>query len=106
MNYQRHAIGCIAIAFLAAGGYVYFFGNNLPIAGIFSRVGFLLLVIWLAYPQLDALKSRLSFGLLLMLLAALVVIAIRPRLVILAVGLLVVGFLVNGALRRLASSKR
>ena len=75
-------------------------------AGILSRVGFLMSTIWLAWPQLETLKKRSSIAVLLGIVAVLLVVAIRPRLFPIAAVLIVGGLFINGAMRRFASAKK
>lgn len=101
MNWQRTTIGLIAVGFLVAGislnlarpdettGYV----------GILVRVGVLLSVIWLAMPQLEPLKAKLSTFVLLVTLLLLVVVAARPNWFRIAAGILAVTLIVNWALK-------
>ena len=65
----------------------------------------LLATIWLAWPQLDALKDRLPTIVLGCLLALLLVVAVRPRIFPIAAGILLATVIINGAIRRLSGKK-
>ncbi len=108
MNFQRHAIGVIAVAFLVVAGYLYFLGTpkQLVPSGICSRVGFLLFSIWLAFPQLETLKSKMSMVVLSLIIILLLVTAIRPQLFAIAFAVAVGGFFLNGIIRRFSKAKK
>ena len=98
----------MGLACLFLGLLMYLSGdtNRQAMAGILTRVGFLMATIWLAWPQLEALKNRVSVSILIGIIAVLTVVAIRPRLFPIAFGIAVACFFINGIMRRFATSKR
>lgn len=97
MKYQRLLIGLVAGVFLTVGAVLYFFGSNPEniSTGIAVRVGLLLGVIWLAMPQLEGLKSKISAMVWTGVLLILIVAAFRPRLFPVMAGVLAVGLALN-----------
>lgn len=105
MNYQRHAIGLIAIAFLIGAGMIWLQrGEAVASVGVCSRVGFLMLAIWLAYPQLESLKSRMSMTILSIVVGLLLIVAVRPKFFVAAALIAVGGFFLNAIIRRFSKS--
>ena len=85
---QRPAIGIIALVLLFAGAVLYFgVGGSqaLTWAAGCLRIGMVMAVTWLAYPQL----SRLPLWFFGLLLACVVAVALRPKLLIAAVVILI-----------------
>ena len=85
---QRPAIGIIALALLASGAGLYFgVGGSqaLTWAAGCLRIGMVMAVTWLAYPQL----SRLPLWFFGLLLACVVAVAFRPKLILAAVVILI-----------------
>lgn len=83
---RRNLLGLIGLAFLgtwialliwnpASGGYAF-------AAAACMRIGCVLLALWLALPQLSQLKLRLPAWLLASLIGSGLLIAVRPRLAI------------------------
>lgn len=101
VNWQRLMIGLIAVGFLTAGILLHFArpDDTTGYVGILVRVGFLLSVIWLAMPQLEPLKARLSTFAMLSTLLVLVILAARPNWFRIAAGIVAVALAVNAALR-------
>ncbi len=98
----------MGIIFLTVGMSLYVAGESSQqaVAGILSRVGFLLATIWLAWPQLESLKKRSSIAIMIGIVGILLVVAIRPRLFPIAALLIVGSIFLNAAMRRFSSSKR
>ena len=110
MNWQRTSIGLIAIGLLVVGGLLFLASpeNNTGYVGILVRVGVLLAVIWLAMPQLEPLKERLSTFALMNSLCLLIIVAARPNWFRIGAAILVVTLIINWVLRlasRLASQQ-
>ena len=74
--------GMMALILLLAGSILFAFhseSNSLTI-GLLIRIGTLLGIIWLAYPQLESLKTRLPSLLIALAMICLAVAAARPSL--------------------------
>ena len=101
MNWQRTSIGLIAIGLLGVGGLLFVANpeNNTGYVGILVRVGVLLAVIWLAMPQLEPLKEKLSTFALMTFLCLLVIVAARPNWFRIVAAILVVTLIVNWVLK-------
>lgn len=86
---QRPAIGIIALVLLFAGAGLYFGGGGSQAALTWAagclRIGMVMAVTWLAHPQL----SRLPLWFFGLLLACVVAVALRPKLLIAAVVVLI-----------------
>ena len=100
-------MGLIALASLAVGVILYLRGDPAHqfACGILVRVGCLLAAIWLAWPQLDALKGRVPTLVLGCLLALLLIVAIRPRIFPIAAAIMLATIFVNGAIRRFTGKR-
>ena len=79
---------------------------NMIYPGTFIRVGSMLAVTCLAYPQLHLLKSKTSAVFVAVVLLMLIVLAARPRLFVIVLIASAVLFIGNGILRRLANSSK
>ena len=80
---HRPTLGLIALALLAGAAACYFFGwGSMALETAFWRVGLVMSVLWLALPDLVRVRSKFW---LIVLLAAIVIAALRPRLLPLAV---------------------
>ena len=110
MDYKRIALGivglgCLAawvVCFVAWGWEEVVRSTSIAITG---RVGLILTALWLAMPTLKPLfkyGSSLLFGSLLIILF---VLATRPKIVPIVIGLVVVGHSVNWLLKTLAGTK-
>ena len=108
MKTQRILFGIIGAIFVVCGLSLFVEGDTSRqvLAGILSRVGFLLLSIWLAWPQLHTLKNRASMAVLGMIFAMLLLVAVRPKLFPIAFVAVIAGIFLNGIMRRFASSKK
>ena len=81
---RRHAIGVIAILLTAAAAALWIWPTgeaNEALLGPFFRVGLLMGVLWLAYPDVERLPAWSVALFPVMLL----VVAIRPKLILLAI---------------------
>lgn len=101
MDWQRLTIGLVAVGFLVIGGALHLAHPEgaAGYVGILVRVGVLLSVIWLAMPQLEQLKTKISTLVLLVLLLSLILIAARPNLFRVAAGIFAVTLVANWALK-------
>lgn len=103
MHYGRLFVFFVATICLAAGVVLV---SRQPTgsawAGILVRVGALLFVTGVAWPQLRSLRTRSSFLSLVVIFFMLLLIAARPRLFPIAGGIALGALLLNGLLRRLA----
>ncbi len=103
MNGQRITLGLIAVGMLLTALLTYlrsgFTDENALLLGVCSKVGIVLLTIFLAWPGLEKTLRKSPTLVNGMLLAALIFLAIRPRLLPLILGGLVVGLFVHFGLR-------
>ena len=87
---MRIATGIIAILFLVIGASLYINEAqvNPMVPGSMVRIGSLMAVIWLAFPQLEKSKDRIPRVVLGIAVACLFLIAARPKIshVVIAVG--------------------
>jgi hypothetical protein len=93
--------GILALFLLSAGAILYAFHPNAnPLAvGLLIRIGALLGVIWLAYPQLESLKGRLPSALIAVAMICLAVAAARPRLGSLLITIVTIAVSVGATLK-------
>ena len=102
---MRASIGVIALSMLL-GGLIFLGQPEVAIvwSGLLIRVGPLLAVIWLAYPQLLELRHKVPSILLGAAITAALVMAVRPNLgriiVTLLVVVLVAGFVLKWIARK------
>ena len=104
MDLRRFLLLLMAITMLTCGGW-FWSGDatdNQFYAGIFMRLGFMLLVLWLSYHQLESLKNRTSWLTLAVLVFFLLLVAARPRIFPIAAAIALGSILLNGLLRKLA----
>ena len=81
---RRHGFGIAAILFLIVGCLYWWrtpIGVETWVQGATVRIGLVLAAIWLAYPELKKIPGWLCA----VLLVALAVVAIRPRLIVVVV---------------------
>jgi len=104
MDLRRFLLLLFTIAMLTCGCWFWSRDStdNQIYAGIFMRVGFMLLVLWLAYHQLETFRKRTSWMTLGMLVLSLLLVAARPRIFPIAAGIALGSILLNGLLRKLA----
>ena len=109
-NPRRIILGALGAAMVLVALYTYFvFGYNEAnafLVGVCSKVGIVLLTIFLAWPSLEQSIDKAPMLLNLVLLGSVIFIAIRPRLLPLIVGLVVVSLLVHFGLRFAANRFR
>lgn len=74
--------------------------------GVFMRVGTVLLTLFLAWPTLARLKGTVPNTAVVLLLVVVAVIAIRPRLFPVAVGLVALGIAIHLGLRFISRTVR
>jgi len=89
---QRIVLGAIAAIMLLAGiaMYAFFPAANPAVTAILIRVGTVLGVVWLAFPQLKTAGQRMPMVVVCGLLGGLVLMAARPNLFKIAAALIVV----------------
>ena len=97
----RTATGILALTLLIVGVFLYAFQPNasLVAAGMMVRIGAMLGVTWLAFPQLEALKGRLPGILIALAMICLVVAAAKPRLGAVLVTIVTVAISVGGIMK-------
>ncbi len=94
---QRHLLGLMAAVALIAAVALWLFqamasaGSHLTY--VLLRIGLILGVVWLAFPQVTRLAKTTSRGMLGLLLGAIVLVALRPMLIPYVLVALVVGWL-------------
>lgn len=78
----RILTGAIALLLFFGGGAMYFFQPDADpmTVGMMVRIGALLGVVWLAFPQLQSLRGRLPTVLIVAAIVCLAVAATRPNL--------------------------
>lgn len=93
MNYklERIGIGLGGLASLALGIYMYLAEAEGIIPGMLIRIGALLLVIWLAFPQLEKSRDKIPGTILGITFVCLLMIAARPKIS----GLIIAFFIVS-----------
>jgi len=107
MRYYQFGIGALGALILAFGIWGYVATTIHPFTvGMAIRVGTLMAVICLALPQLDSLRRRLPSIALGFGLVAMFLIAARPRLGNILVGVLAIALTANATLAWLASLSR
>ena len=97
----RILIGVIAGIMLAAGAFLYLANPDTDpfVLGLLIRVGSLLAVICLAFPELMSLRGRMSAVLYGLALILIIVIAVRPKLSRVLVTLAIIGLGVGWVMR-------
>ena len=95
-----------AFTYFKSQGTVGTQGSSEIVQGVYVRVGFVLVTIWLAYPQLATLKNKFSVFVLAVVLILLMVVATRPQLFPITAIVAVVCLLINGGLRRLIRASK
>ncbi len=107
LNWRRLAVGCLAVICLLIGGASFLADPEQATGttGMLIRIGLVMGAIWLALPQLETFKSKISVVALLIALLLLVMAASRPNIFRIAAGVVAVGLTLNWALRWLASIK-
>ena len=107
MNPQRIILGVLGTLVVAAAMITYFStgitDENAVFLGVCSKVGFVLLTIFLAWPSLGGFIEKAPTMVNGIVLAALVFVAFRPRLMPLLVGGIVITLIVHFGLRFAAS---
>ena len=88
---QRILLGAIAAVMLLVGIalYAFFPAANPAMTALLIRVGSVLGVVWLAFPQLKTVGQRLPVVILCCLLGGLILMAARPNLFKIAAALIV-----------------
>lgn len=103
VNPQRIALGIIGFVMLLTALATYFTRglteDNAFFVGVCSKVGTVLLTIFLAWPALEKMIDKMPGMVNGLLLATVIFIAIRPRLLPLFVGLIFITLVVHFGLR-------
>jgi hypothetical protein len=106
MNARRTILGVLAIAMLVLAASIWmvrgYTDTNAFLIGVLARVGILLATVWLAWPILERHAGRLPAILIATLLGLVLFIAIRPRLLPLALAVAVLLLVVHFGLRFLS----
>lgn len=104
-GWRRAVVGSLSLGCLAAGAAIYFFnpGSASGLHGILIRSGTVLGAIWLAMPQLGRLTSVQSAGAFVIAILLIVAAASRPSFFRVIATLLVIGLILNWAMRWLGS---
>ena len=97
----RIPTGILAVILLLSGAFLHFFqpDANPVAAAMMIRIGALLGVIWLAFPQLEALKGRLPSILIALVFICLAVAAAKPKLGALLATIVTIAISVGAALK-------
>lgn len=96
---QRHLLGAIAVMLICTAVAALWMGATQPLFAIMLRVGFGLLAIWLALPQLLGGEWKGSLLVAVILLGLVVLLASRPRMVPVIGGILLLAGAVQLGLR-------
>jgi len=103
----RWSLLLLAILFVGIGGGTWWHSaGSSPVgwAGVLVRVGLMFGAIWIAWPQLESLRTRISSLILGTVLFLLMLVAIRPRIFPIAAAAALAMFLINGVIRRLSGN--
>ena len=105
---QRFLIGGIAIACLVVGGLLYFLvPDSSPFwVGMLIRVGALLGVICLAFPELMSLKKKMPAVIFGLALIGILVLAVRPNPGRVLLSLIVIGLGVGSVMKWVSKASR
>lgn len=97
----RIATGILALTLLLAGAFLYLFQpESQPfVEAMLIRVGAVLGVIWLAYPQLESIKGRLPAILVALALICVIILAARPSLGRIVISVVAVAVAVGGVMK-------
>ena len=103
MNPRRVILGCLGALMVISAMVTYFVvgltEDNAFLLGVCSKVGLVLLTIFVAWPSLDGMIERAPVLVNGMMLAALIFIAIRPRLFPLIIAFLIITLVVHFGFR-------
>ena len=92
---RRHALGIISVVLLILGVYFFVWPPSAAaqqwLHGSCIRIGLVMLAVWLAYPHLVRIPKWMVGG----LLVGMAVVAVRPKLVVLVIPLLVAFWLLR-----------
>ncbi len=107
LNWRRMTVGCLAVICLLIGGANFLTDPEQATGttGMLIRIGLVLGATWLALPQLETLKSKLSVFALLIAVLLLVIAASRPNIFRIVAGVVAAGLAANWGLRWLATIK-
>lgn len=108
MNTQRTIIGVLGISFLLIGIYLALtnHGTSHSLSGVLVKVGLMLCATWLAFPSLLKTESQRSLKFGMLLVGMLFLVAMRPRILIVAMVVGVVAWGVNWGLKEIAKSQQ
>jgi hypothetical protein len=82
VNVRRHALGVLALVFLTAAVVLWLNqggDQSQALLGFCSRLGLILGVLWMAFPQVQNLPTRLPTRLVLALVLGGLIVVARPR---------------------------
>ena len=96
---QQHLLGLIAVSLIVVAVLALWLGSTQPLFAIMLRVGFGLLAIWLAWPQLIRGEWKGSLLVAAILLGLVILLAARPRYVPIIGGILLLAGAVQLVLR-------
>ncbi|MCE2793097.1 MAG: hypothetical protein ACK493_08485 [Planctomycetota bacterium] len=96
---QQHLLGLIAFSLVAISIVALWSGSTQPLFAIMLRVGFGLLAIWLAWPQLMRGEWKGSLLVAAILVGLVVLLAARPRYVPVIGGILILAGAIQLGLR-------
>jgi hypothetical protein len=104
LNIMRISTGIIAILLLAAGAFLYSFRPDVDpiVTGMLVRIGALMGVIWLAFPELKKLQGRAPAYLVGVGALCLVVLVAKPNIGKVLVMIVTIAISVGGVLKWLS----
>lgn len=106
MNARRITVGVLALAMLASAAAIWLTGNldddRQFLQGVLVRVGIVLATVFLAWPTLERLSGRLPAAVVAAAAGGILLVAIRPRLLLVATVLALAIVIVHFGLRSLS----
>lgn len=105
---SRWILLVLALALIGVGGVTWWCrsdGSSIAWAGVLVRAGLMFAAIWIAWPQIESLRNRMSALVLGTILFLLLLVAARPRIFPLAAGAALAIIMISGILRRLSGSQ-
>ena len=105
---RRITLLVLALTSLALGISLLFSQSNsgTNFSGIFVRLGVMLSVLWIAFPQIESLRSRTSLFVIGTIVVLFLVVAARPRIFPIAAGVALATIILNGIMRRLSGAHK
>ena len=107
MAYYRFSLAILAGIFLVVGAAMWIEASdrNMMFAGILVRVGVVLCVTAIAFPQIHVLRGRTSILVISIAFVLLLVVAARPKLFPISFVIALAVILANGILRRFSGKR-